>query len=204
MKVMALFYYAPNIGHRYGYTLSKENIAKREIIMEKITSFRDEYRFLSNFYQYPFAFNGLQYPNAEAAFQAQKCINDEDIIKYIQIKNPVRAKQMGKKEPGLRKDWDMISSDIMLEIERAKYAIPKLGEMLLSTGDAYLKESNHWHDNRWGHCTCDKCKNKTAQNLLGNILMQVRAELKIAHDADKKLDGSLSKENSTQDQNTEL
>ena len=69
--------------------------------MEKITSFRDEYRFLSNFFQYPFVFKRLQYPNAEAAFQAQKCTNDEDKIKYTQVKNPVRAKQMGKKEPGL-------------------------------------------------------------------------------------------------------
>ena len=76
-------------------------MTKREIIMEKITSFRDEYRFLSNFFQYPFVFKGLQYHNAEAAFQAQKCTNDEDKIKYTQVKNPVRAKQMGKKEPGL-------------------------------------------------------------------------------------------------------
>lgn len=154
--------------------------------MEKITSFRDEYRFLSNFFQYPFVFKGLQYPNAEAAFQAQKCTNDEDKIKYTQVKNPVRAKQMGKKEPGLRKDWDLISVNIMLEIERAKFAVPELGEMLLSTGDAYLEEGNHWHDNRWGHCTCDKCKNKTAQNLLGNILMQVRTELSAAKENEQQ------------------
>ena len=38
--------------------------------MNKITSFRDAYRFLSNFYQHPFAYKGLVYPNAEAAFQA--------------------------------------------------------------------------------------------------------------------------------------
>lgn len=172
--------------------------------MEKITSFREEYRFLSNFFQYPFVFNGLQYPNAEAAFQAQKCGNDEDKIKYTQVKNPVRAKQMGKKEPGLRKDWDMISVDIMLEIERAKFAVPELEKMLLSTGDAYLEEGNHWHDNRWGHCTCDKCKNKTAQNLLGNILMQVRDELKITHEAGKEPEDSISKEHSTQEQSAEL
>lgn len=93
---------------------------------------------------------------------------------------------MGKKEPGLRKDWDLISVDIMLEIERAKFAVPELGEMLLSTGDTYLEEGNHWHDNRWGHCTCDKCKNKTTQNLLGNILMQVRTELSEAKENEQQ------------------
>ena len=40
--------------------------------MEKITSFRDQYRFLSNFHQNPVTLDGLTYPNGEAAFQAQK------------------------------------------------------------------------------------------------------------------------------------
>lgn len=66
--------------------------------MNKITTFRREYHFLSNFYQYPFTYKGLVYPNAEAAFQAQKCSSDADRIKYTLQKNPVRAKQMGKKE----------------------------------------------------------------------------------------------------------
>ena len=84
--------------------------------MDKITSFRDEYRFLSNFYQCPFEYKGLIYPNAEAAFQAQKCSTEEDKIKYTLQKNPVRAKQMGKKEPNLLADWDEKSPAIMREI----------------------------------------------------------------------------------------
>ena len=145
--------------------------------MKTINSFRDEYRFLSNFYQQPFEYNGLAYPNAEAAFQAQKCTRDEDKIKYTLQKNPVRAKQMGKKEPNLPSNWDEKSSMIMKEILRAKFAVPELGKMLIATGDAYLEEGNHWHDNRWGKCTCDKCKTKEGQNLLGKILMEIRAEL---------------------------
>lgn len=146
--------------------------------MNKISSFREEYRFLSNFYQHPFEFKGLVYPNAEAAFQAQKCSCDEDRIKYTLQKNPVRAKQMGKKEPNLPADWDEISYDIMREILRAKFSVPKLAEMLKSTGDAYLEEGNHWHDNRWGKCTCEKCSTKEGVNQLGKILMEIRSELK--------------------------
>lgn len=106
--------------------------------MNKITSFRDEYRFLSNFYQCPFEYKGLTYPNAEAAFQAQKCSNDEDKIKYTLQKNPVRVKQMGKKEPNLPANWDTHSYDIMNEILHAKFSVPELAEKLIATGDSYL------------------------------------------------------------------
>lgn len=145
--------------------------------MEKISSFRDEYRFLSNFYQYPFEFKGLVYPNAEAAFQAQKCSTDKEKIKYTTQKNPVRAKQMGKKEPNLPDNWDEISYKIMEDILHSKFQISELAEKLKSTGNAYLEEGNHWHDNRWGKCTCEKCSAKEGQNWLGKILMEIRKEL---------------------------
>lgn len=146
--------------------------------MESITSFKEEYRFLSNFYQTPVTYKGLTYPNAEAAFQAQKCEKEEDKVKYTLVKNPVRAKQMGKKEPNLPENWREISYDIMLEIIRAKFAVPEMDEKLLATGDAELIEGNNHHDNIWGDCTCPKCASKVGQNRLGKILMQVREELK--------------------------
>lgn len=145
--------------------------------MNKISSFRDEYRFLSNFYQCSFEYKGLTYPNAEAAFQAQKCCKEEDKIKYTLQKNPVRVKQMGKKEPNLPANWDTVSYDIMNEILHAKFSVPELAEKLKATGNAYLEEGNHWHDNRWGKCTCEKCSTKEGQNWLGKILMEIREEL---------------------------
>ena len=67
------------------YTMSDivmSNTKQRRNTMEQnnlqISEFKGEYRFLSNFYQHPFEFEGLTYPNAEAAFQAQKCRNSED------------------------------------------------------------------------------------------------------------------------------
>ena len=44
----------------------------------------------------PVTLGGLTYPNAEAAFQAQKCEKEEDKVKYTLVKNPVVAKRMGK------------------------------------------------------------------------------------------------------------
>lgn len=146
--------------------------------MNKITSFKDEHRFLSNFYQSPVTFGGLTYPNAEAAFQAQKCRNEEDKIKYTLIRNPVVAKRMGKKEPNLPGNWNEISYGIMLDVVRSKFSLPEMTEKLLATGDAELVEGNNHHDNLWGDCSCPRCAAKVGQNRLGKILMQVREELK--------------------------
>ena len=152
--------------------------------MEKITSFRDQYRFLSNFHQNPVTLDGLTYPNGEAAFQAQKCGNDEDKLKYTTTRNPVRAKQMGKKEHIDIAAWNARSYDVMLAVVRAKFADPVLAQMLLDTGDAIIEEGNTWHDNIWGRCTCERCAAKPSRNQLGRILMLVRDELRAASDAD--------------------
>lgn len=145
--------------------------------MNMINDFKGEYGFLSNFHSHPFEYKGIVYPHAEGAFQAQKCSTDEERMKYTLIKNPVVAKRTGKKEPGFPANWDEIAYDIMKDILKAKFAVPELAEKLLATGDAYLEEGNHWHDNRWGRCTCEKCQKKNATNWLGKILMEIRAEL---------------------------
>lgn len=142
-----------------------------------ISSFRGEHRFLSNFYQCPFEYDGLTYPNAEAVFQAQKCADPNDRVRYTQIKNPVIAKRMGRHET-LPEGWNDDCFHIMNAILHRKFANPELAQLLLATGDAYLEEGNHWHDNRWGHCTCEKCRNKEGQNWLGKILMGIRDELR--------------------------
>lgn len=146
--------------------------------MDVIDNFTGDYRFLSNFYQYPFEFKGLVYPNAEAAFQAQKCSSESDKVKYTQIKKPVIAKRMGKKEPGFPSNWNEISYGIMKEILEAKFSMPELKDRLLSTGQMELIEGNHWHDNLWGACACEKCRSKEQKNLLGKALMEIREELR--------------------------
>ena len=139
-----------------------------------INDFTGKYRFLSNFYQCDFEFEGLTYHNAEAAFQAQKCASEEEKIKYTQVKSPVTAKRMGKREPGFPSNWNDICYDIMKRVLTAKFSNPELRAKLKATGDATLIEGNTWHDNRWGNCTCAKCANKEGQNWLGKILMEIR------------------------------
>ena len=40
-----------------------------------IAGFRDDFRFLSNFYNAPVTYNGVTYKNSEAAFQAAKFLH---------------------------------------------------------------------------------------------------------------------------------
>lgn len=136
-----------------------------------INSFRDEYYFLSNFYNTPVIYGGIQYQNNEAAFQAQKVLSD-DIKKEFSNLPPNLAKRKGRKVP-LRSDWEEVKFGIMHDICKCKFTQNEdLKEKLLSTGDEYLEEGNTWGDRIWGTV------NGKGQNHLGKILMDVREELK--------------------------
>ena len=134
---------------------------------------------MSNFFEAPVEYDGLQFKNSEAAFQAQKCSSYEQ-RKQFQELDPSRAKRKGrnvilKKEEAeeSKEFWDKIKIKEMLEIVRNKFQQNEdLKEKLLATGDAYLEEGNDWGDTIWGVC------NGKGQNNLGKILMQVREELK--------------------------
>lgn len=133
-----------------------------------ISSFRDEYFFLSNFYPVEIKLDGIVYPNAESAFQAQKTLDVEERRKFSMLKNPVQAKHLGRKVK-LRDDWEEVKLDIMTEVVSQRFLQhPHLIEMLLQTGDEELIEGNKWGDRFWG-----VCKGK-GENHLGKILMKIR------------------------------
>ena len=77
----------------------------------------------------------------------------------------------------LRPDWEEVKVDVMREGLRKKFAIPELRAMLLATGDEELIAGNTWHDRTWGRCVCDKCGGQ-GQNLLGQLLMELRTEIR--------------------------
>ncbi len=135
-----------------------------------ISEFRGEFYFLSNFYPVPFYYKGVQFLNAEAAFQAQK---DPKRQKEFSCLGPSEAKRLGRRVE-LREDWELVKESEMFDIVQAKFQQnPELAKKLLETGNAVLIEGNQWHDNIWGSCTCDRCKNQGV-NMLGQILMAVR------------------------------
>ena len=138
-----------------------------------IEEFRGAYDFLSNFYEAPLTYRGVTYGNAEAAFQAQKCLTEEERTAFADLR-PAKAKSMGRRV-ALRPDWEEVKVGLMEEIVRAKFTQNEyLKMMLLGTGDALLKEGNAWGDTFWGVSH----KTGKGENHLGKILMQVREELK--------------------------
>lgn len=139
----------------------------------EIKKFQGEFFFLSNFYECSVTYKQLTFANNEAAFQAQKCLNDAEKIQFCKL-NPTEAKKLGRKV-NLRKDWEAVKVRIMEEIVRAKFTQDtELADKLLATGDAYLEEGNTWGDRVWGTV------NGSGANRLGFILMQIRAEIKMS------------------------
>lgn len=166
--------------------------------MNVIPEFQKEYRFLSNFYISPFTYKGVHYNHVEAAFQAAKFSdlsrtaavaalgehtikeykldkNDDQIIPHFFAKlTPSLAKKWGRKLP-MNQSWDDTKASIVYDIVKAKFdQNPDIRQKLLDTKDAILIEGNHWHDNFWGACSCQKCLKHSSQNTLGKILMDLR------------------------------
>ena len=141
--------------------------------MNAITNFHEEgYTFLSNFYEAPVTFGGLTYGSAEAAFQAQKCLTEEEKLPFTQAR-PGKCKGMGRRVK-LRPDWEQVKVGLMEEIVRAKFTQnEELKRLLLATGDKRLAEGNTWGDTFWGV----DLRSGRGENHLGIILMRVREEL---------------------------
>lgn len=142
--------------------------------------FFDEYRFLTNYHDYPIMYNGKSYRTTEGAYQAAKAISEEDQENIRLAKTPAKAKKLGQIVQ-MRSDWEDIKEQVMRDVVWEKFnSSADLTNSLISTGNSYLVEGTVWHDNIWGICIkkdCEKCKDKQGRNLLGKILMETRKRL---------------------------
>ena len=144
--------------------------------MKKVINlFNGEYLFLSNFANSTVTYEGVEYPTVEHAFQAAKTLDKKERKKIAKAETPGKAKKMGRAVK-LREDWERIKEQVMYECVKEKFKDPVLKKKLEETYPITLIEGNNWHDNCWGDCSCEKCKEKEGKNLLGNILMRVREE----------------------------
>jgi ribA/ribD-fused uncharacterized protein len=135
-----------------------------------IPSFRNEYFFLSNFYNAPVYYNGVRYRNNEAAFQAQKTMDLEERVE-MSILNPSDAKRIGR-HLKLRPDWEKVKEEEMYFICLSKFMFNHdLRQKLIDTWPAELIEGNDWGDRVWGMCRGE------GDNKLGHILMDIRGHL---------------------------
>lgn len=146
-----------------------------------VKEFKDDYAFLSNFYQADFMWRNQVWPSAEHAFQAAKgyCLENsylKDIVKHEEAcrtaADPGKAKAIGRKVNLDVDNWNMRRVSYMREIVHAKFTnnlsdFDMVGS-LINTGAAMLVEGNDWDDRFWGRC------NGRGLNILGAILMEER------------------------------
>ena len=145
--------------------------------MAKVINFykqNDEYGCFSNFASYPIKIDGFVWPTSEHYFQAQKFEKSSHQKEIRKTKSPMIAARMGRdRKKKLREDWESVKDSIMLKAVREKFKQHKdIQEILLSTGDAKLVEHTT-NDHYWGDGG-----NGSGKNRLGQILMQVREELR--------------------------
>lgn len=136
------------------------------------------YGFLSNFAACPILLKGQLWPTTEHYYQAQKYAGTavEEIIR--QAYSPMMSKELTRlPQYPARADWDAIKDDVMRSALRAKFAQhDHLRTLLLETGDALLVEHTA-NDTYWADGG-DGGTGSLGKNMLGKLLMEVRAELR--------------------------
>lgn len=144
----------------------------------KFYSVNDEYGEFSNLAPYPIRIGGRTWSTSEHYFQAQKFADDSYREAIRAEKSPMKAARMGRsrKRP-LRKDWESVKDNVMREAIRTKFTQhAELRELLLDTGNTQLIEhtvnDSYWADGGDG----------SGRNMLGQILMELRAELVRDHE----------------------
>lgn len=139
--------------------------------MLEIKGFNENFSYLSNFYRCPVMYDGVLYPSSENAYQAAKTLDLEDRLRFINM-----TSGKSKREGDLlvkREGWDTLKFEIMFLILFDKFTRnTDLKIKLLSTGNAYLEETNTWGDQIWG------VYNEVGDNNLGKILMKIREILR--------------------------
>lgn len=151
-----------------------------------VAPFSGEYCFLSNFHPCNLLYFGTLWPTVEHAYQFAK-LPAKDRMKwrdrFLNCATPGDAKRLGRRIP-LRGYWEDVKLNVMESLVRRKFddtENPGLTARLVELADTpevktVLVETNHWHDNFWGTCTCARYGN-CGENHLGLILMKVRDEL---------------------------
>lgn len=158
---------------------------------------------LSNFFDAPTRFCGVEYPTSEHAYQAQKfrepganagSLRAAELVrtqstpfkaKLLASLNPPRhfqwqvdlgilAQELVHDGARLRADWEDVKVNVMRGVLRSKFRLnAACREVLMGTGTQQLIERSV-RDVFWGQTTSG-----VGKNVLGQLLMQLRHELRV-------------------------
>lgn len=143
----------------------------------RITSFRGDYFFLSNFSEvYPkMYYDRRQLDTSEHLYQWGKPDNRVYQNLIESAGSPQEARALGRRFPA-RANWDELKLPWMRLVIAMKFTQnDELRKLLLSTGNIELIEGNTWGDTYWG--AIQHNGQWIGYNHLGKILMDFRAYL---------------------------
>lgn len=137
-----------------------------------------KYGFLPNLYKKSIIFEEREFPTAEHAYQFGK-FRDEETREWAM--NAPKPHLLSILAHGLFswdvvKDWSKIKVPRMYNVLKIKFSDNELKNKLIDTRDSILIE-NSKSDAFWGIG-----KNGKGKNMLGNLLMKVREEIKLEVD----------------------
>jgi ribA/ribD-fused uncharacterized protein len=135
----------------------------------------DPFGCFSNFSAHPVVVDGLRWPTTEHYFQAAKFVgaDSDHAAAILAAVSPMTAARMGRSRAHpIRADWDAVKDDVMRRAVRAKVEQHvDVRRTLAETGDAEIVEHTP-RDAYWGDGP-----DGTGRNMLGRILMELRAEV---------------------------
>ena len=116
-------------------------------------------------------YKGLLYPSVENAYQAQKEPDQVKRMKYTRLSTSQAIYYGNRKR--LSYNWLENRDKIMHELLEIKFQDKHFREELLSSDLDDTIFYNTDHNNYWGFCTCEKCRNKN-QNKLKDMLIVIK------------------------------
>lgn len=156
----------------------------------------NEYRVFSNYSSYPVNIDGEEWPTSEHYYHSKKFSSEDNDDGTIWYKNIIKncstankSKQLGNQKPGRYGETTIINpkNDInesksrrLIFKNRIMYRVvkekinqhPEIKDILLNTENSVIREASPY-DFYWS-----MGKNNTGKNMLGNIFMKIRDELR--------------------------
>lgn len=167
----------------YSWGMAHDFIPEPEAASGEISIFRGENFFLSNLYSTNIKWGDRVFKSAEHFYQAAKCLEKSAAEKIYLAETSKSAKILGKFVKR-RYHWHVDRVGVMETILRMKFRNKKLKRMLIETGDKQLIDQNFYHERFWGQCGCTKHQKK-GRNIMGKILMKIRADIDMKKPATK-------------------
>lgn len=146
-----------------------------------IKGFTRGFIYLANDSPYPIVVDQIYYKTLEHAFQAHKVLSQKKREIIALSPTAEHARSLVENIP-TRDDWDDVKLDVLRQLLEVKFNSNQLRPALIETLPRPLINQNTDHDQLWGDCVCSEHIDEPGQNLLGQLLTELRDRLATSQD----------------------